>query len=205
MDYVMDQVLPYLKAFAFEHVMTLKKNYEKVKKMDDGNKKFLTYELTYGSNVGGIQDFMKGLTHRIGLPQVNLLEGMEEEHCNMPNSTNEFESANYKIKTTAKKEWEVVQSGKYLSEHMQASVKHGRRLRPMQELRKLPQVKPDKNGENGLIDAEITAIVLYTGYACECVSLCCIRPECFIRVACRPQRVCVCCTVLYALQRRASP
>ena len=40
MDYVMDQVLPYLKAFAFEHVMTLKKNYEKLNKMDDGNKKF---------------------------------------------------------------------------------------------------------------------------------------------------------------------
>ncbi len=165
MDYVMDQVLPYLKDFAFEHIMTLKKNYEKVNKMDDGNKKFLTFELRYDSNVGGIQEFMKGLTHRIGLPHVNILAGMEEEHVNMPDSTTEFESANYKIKTTAKKEWEVVQSGKYLPEHMQASVKHGRRLRSMEELRKLPQVKPDKNGENGLIDAEITAIVLYTGYA----------------------------------------
>jgi DNA repair protein RadC len=35
----------------------------------------------------------------------------------------------------------------------------------MEELKKLPQVKPDGNGENGLIEAEILAIVLYTGYA----------------------------------------
>ncbi len=180
MDKVMDQVLPSLKAFAFDHVMTLKKNFEKVKKLDDGrhvNTKFSSFELKYGLNVGGIQDFMKGLGHRIGLPHANILEGMKEEHCNMPNSNHEFESANYKIKTTAKIEWDVVQSGKYPSqeEYKAASDKHARRLRPMQQLKSLPQVKPDKNGENGLIEAEIMAIVLYTGYACVCVCVCCRR------------------------------
>jgi len=90
---------------------------------------------------------------------------MKEEHCNMPNSNYEFESANYKIKTTAKIEREVVNSGKYPLEHKAASVKHKRRLRRMEELKKLPQVEPDENGENGLIEAEIRAIVLYTGYA----------------------------------------
>ena len=170
MDKVMDQMLPSLKAFAFDHVMTLKKNFEKVKKLDDGrevNTKFSSFELKYGLNVGGIQDFMKGLGHRIGLPHANILEGMTEEHCNMPNSNHEFESANYKIKTTAKIEWDVVQSGNYPSqkEYKAASDKHARRLRLLPELKSLPLVKPDKNGENGLIEAEIMAIVLYTGYA----------------------------------------
>jgi hypothetical protein len=170
MDKVIDQLLPSLKAFAFDHVMTLKKNFEKVKKLDDGrdvNTKFSSFELKYGLNVGGIQDFMKGLSHRIGLPHASILEGMKDEHCNMPNANHEFESANYKIKTTAKNEWDVVQSGKYPphKEYKAASSKHARRLRPMQELKSLHQVKPDKNGENGLIEAEIMAIVLYTGCA----------------------------------------
>jgi hypothetical protein len=142
----------------------------KVNALDDKkgfNAKFASSELKHGFNIGGIREFMKGLAHRIGFPHANIVEGMKEEHCNMPNSNYEFESANYKIKTTAKNEWDVVQSGKYPphKEYKAASSKHARRLRPMQELKSLHQVKPDKNGENGLIEAEIMAIVLYTGCA----------------------------------------
>jgi len=35
--------------------------------------------------------------HRIGLPHANILEGIKEEHCNMPNSNYEFESVSCKI------------------------------------------------------------------------------------------------------------
>ena len=53
---------------------------------------------------------MSGLEGRVGLPHSDIGKGMEEEHCDMPNSDTEYTSTNYQICTTARKEWQVCYS-----------------------------------------------------------------------------------------------
>ena len=124
-------------------------------------------QLQSGSNVGNIGDFMQGLAGRIGLPNADLAKGMEDEHCNMPNSDTTFNSSNYDIETTARQEWQVVCTGAFPTscseEYKRKSNAFNRKIRKLKDLMKLDSVRADSNGENGLSEAEVKAIVLYTG------------------------------------------
>lgn len=103
---------------------------------------------------GELSDFYGGLVEKIGLPDPNLIQGMRREHCEMGDSEAEFEPGNYEIVTTPKAEWLVATDPE---EGKRVSVEH-RKVQAVCELLCHAEAK-----EAGLIEAEVTALLLYTG------------------------------------------
>ena len=103
---------------------------------------------------GSIEDFHTGMAGQIGLPNPNLMEGMEAEHCKRPDSEDEFQPGNYDTTTTPAQEWLVVTDE---GEAKRVSVGK-RRVQTPKELRENPLVQKAK-----LRDEELLALLLYTG------------------------------------------
>ena len=103
---------------------------------------------------GSIEDFHTGIAGQIGLPNPNLMEGMEAEHCKRPDSKDEFQPGNYDTTTTPAQEWLVVTDE---GEAKRVSVGK-RRVQTREELRENPLVQKAK-----LRDEELLALLLYTG------------------------------------------
>lgn len=91
---------------------------------------------------------------QIGLPNPNLMEGMEAEHCKREDSKDEFNPGNYDTTTTPAAEWGVV-----TDESKGRQVTAGpRRVRSLKELMEHPL-----SVEAGLVKEELIAMMLYTG------------------------------------------
>ena len=103
---------------------------------------------------GSIEDFHTGIAGQIGLPNPNLMEGMEAEHCKRPDSKDEFQPGNYDTTTTPAQEWLVVTDE---GEAKRVSIGK-RRVQTPKELRENPLVQKAK-----LRDEELLALLLYTG------------------------------------------
>ena len=121
---------------------------------DEGGGKAL--EGKYGAELrfGKLEDFFGGLVDKIGLPDPNLMEGMRREHCDKADSKNVFSPGNYDISTTPEGEWLAVVDREE-GERVSAGP---RKVKAASELLMHSQAK-----EAGLIEAEVTALVLYTG------------------------------------------
>jgi hypothetical protein len=80
---------------------------------------------------------------------------MELEHCSKGGHDLPIETTNYRLKTTPKKEWQILVEGKHqLAEN---DMGHNRQLKQIDEYMDLEQVRVAK-----LIKAEVIAVVLYT-------------------------------------------
>ena len=83
---------------------------------------------------------------------------MKNEHCSKAGSTEEFETPNYRIKSTPYREWcLVVREGKEKLEP-EPDMRFGRRIPDIDELLKLDVAKRAE-----LKKSEVIAVVLYTG------------------------------------------
>ena len=80
---------------------------------------------------------------------------MYSEHCVHPGCDFEFETSNYHIKTTAKREWSIVVYDEPL---MPSEAGHNRIVPALEELVHLPM-----STKANLCFVEIIALVLYTG------------------------------------------
>ena len=93
--------------------------------------------------------------HASGIPHLDFFKGMEREHCHGKLSNHSFKSANFKIETCPAKEWAYVlgKEGCPASQMIE-----GRRMPSIERLMELDETVKAK-----LIQAEIIAVVLYTG------------------------------------------
>ncbi len=80
---------------------------------------------------------------------------MKAEHCTKLGCDIEFETSNYHIKTTARREWAVVVEKEPLTSSEDG---HGRRVPNLDELKDLSLTKKAK-----ILHIEIVSLVLYTG------------------------------------------
>jgi WD40 repeat protein len=102
---------------------------------------------------GTVSDFHKGLTGRVGMPNIDFKNAMRQEHCEKTGCDVECTSGNYKIIYCPKREWS------YVVDRMPCpDMGHNRRLAPISELLRLKLSQDAK-----LREEEIIAIVLYTG------------------------------------------
>ena len=91
-----------------------------------------------------------------GSAHLDFYNAMVAEHCTKEGSLFEFETPNYAIKSTPRREWILVEGkDKDLSEQ---DMRFGRRIPDINELMTLDVSKRAK-----LIKAEVIAVVLYTG------------------------------------------
>ena len=85
--------------------------------------------------VGTVGDFHSGLLGRLGQgPSLEFLKGMRREHCEMPDSNQEFTTSNYNLCTTPAKEWSYAVDG---VRPPAAQLSHGRKIRSIDELMQL--------------------------------------------------------------------
>ena len=109
---------------------------------------------------GGINDFHKGLTGRVGAPNLNFLQAMRAEHCVKGGHNYEFTTGNYKIKTTPEREWlQIVGDERGVKAAVPAEdMQHGRVITDISELMKRPQAV-----DADLEECEVVALSLYSG------------------------------------------
>ncbi len=107
----------------------------------------------YKMACGTITDFHKGLTGRVGMPQLNFKNAMRQEHCERAGCDVQFTTGNYKITTNPRQEWQ------YIVESVPCpNLGHERRIIPISEL-----MQQDIRERAKLCEEEVIAIVLYTG------------------------------------------
>ncbi len=90
---------------------------------------------------------------------------MEDEHCHRKDSDEQFETLNYAITTTPRKEWTIIQDnapnadtkGKKTT-NVEEPITKGRKIPNIKELMKI-----ETTTRANLRDCEITAVVMYTG------------------------------------------
>jgi hypothetical protein len=102
---------------------------------------------------GDISDFHEGVTARIGMPNLNFMNAMRQEHCERVGCDVAFTTGNYKITTTSRLEWQYVVENAPCPD-----MAHNRRITSTRELLKRELCKKAM-----LCEEEIIAIVLYTG------------------------------------------
>jgi len=121
-------------------------------KADSGASKFSGTTLM----VGSVLDFHSGLLGRLGQgPSLDFLKAIKLEHCERPDSNEEFTTSNYNLRTTPALEWSYAVDGVQPPE---AQLSHGRNIRSIDELMQLDIVK-----KAGLQRAEVICVSLYTG------------------------------------------
>ena len=138
------------------------------------NSKFVMDGAFHGS-FATLDDFYAGAEKRIGAPNPNIREGMENEHCKRSNADEPFETSNYNFKTCPRLEWEFVVDPKsdVCYPHTPKSKAlwrygaewkgdHGRDIIHLEDLMKNPEVSEAKE-RAGMEDVEIISIRLYTG------------------------------------------
>jgi hypothetical protein len=90
---------------------------------------------------------------------VDFEAAMEMEHCQRAGSSQVFETKNFRISTTPVAEWEIVKRTRQPPDDPSGT----RRIPNIEELMSLDTAKEAK-----LIEAEVIAIVLYTGPMVSC-------------------------------------
>ena len=106
--------------------------------------------------VGSVLDFHSGLLGRLGQgPSLDFLKAIKLEHCERPDSNQEFTTSNYNLCTTPALEWSYAVDGVRPPE---AQLSHGRKIRSIDELMQLDIVK-----KAGLQREEVICVSLYTG------------------------------------------
>ncbi len=80
---------------------------------------------------------------------------MWAEHCTKQGTDFEFETSNYHIKTSSKREWLIVVEGENFKPGEDC---HGRKIPSLDSLTQL-----DMSKKAGLLKIEIITLVLYTG------------------------------------------
>ena len=118
------------------------------------NNKFSTFKAAGGT----IDDFFDGLEDRIGAPNLDFTNAMCAEHTTRGGSTFTFTTVNYKITTQPIKEWSYVVKDKKGRRMRCPDLGHNRKIIPIDELLKKPLAIAA-----GLKEAEMIAVVLYTG------------------------------------------
>lgn len=110
----------------------------------------------YGAELkfGDLSEYFGGLVEKIGLPDPYLMRGMEREHCEKEDAGHEFKPGNYDITTTPRAEWKAVTDPQ---EGQRVSV-GPRRIKAVSGLMEVTEAR-----NAGLTEAEMTALVLYTG------------------------------------------
>ncbi len=88
------------------------------------------------------------------MPSLRFMQAMEGEHCGRFDSDEAFETSNYHIRTTPRREWRIVVEG----DAGLADMRAGRRIPAVRELMGLPTARDARLEEH-----EVTAVVLYTG------------------------------------------
>ena len=124
-------------------------------KADTGASKFSGTTLI----VGSVRDFHSSLLGRLGQgPSLDFLKAIQLEHCERPDSNQEFTSSNYNLRTTPALEWSYAVDGVQPPE---AQLSHGRVRRKIRSIDKLMQLDIVKKA--GLQRAEVICVSLYTG------------------------------------------
>ena len=91
------------------------------------------------------------------------MEAMELEHCAKYGHDIKFTAPNYLITTTPEEEWAIV-----VHNAPTQNLGHGRRIKPIKEL-----MKEDLVAKTNMIEAEVVAVVHYTGpLVCAPLPLC---------------------------------
>jgi WD40 repeat protein len=117
---------------------------------DPTNSKFSGF---YSLSCGKIADFHKGLTGRIGMPNLDFFDAMRQEHCERAGFDVKFKTSNYGILTCPKSEWSYVVDNVACPDML-----HNRRFVPISDL-----LLKRASHDAGLRREEVIAIVLYTG------------------------------------------
>jgi hypothetical protein len=99
----------------------------------------------------------------LGPPHLNFQHAMEIEHCSKTGSDWGFQTTNYGIYTTPKLEWSIVVH----HDISNADMRHGRRLRKISEV-----MAEECAIIANLTEAEVIAVVLYTGPMVSLVLVC---------------------------------
>jgi hypothetical protein len=129
-----------------------------------------------GSFIGSfaeLKDFYDGPEKMIGSPNPNVDIGIKREHCERPNSNDEYTSTNYRFVFKPRDEWEFVVMPKLgfayphtpedkgswtIPEGQSWKGDHGRKMVPLEQVLSLDEVK-----RFGLKKGEVVASKLYTG------------------------------------------
>jgi hypothetical protein len=90
----------------FSGLQSLRKMHDAVHSAEEENDKF-SADAIEGS-FGELEVYSEGLDRRVGLPDEHVLKAMHREHCEGAEAEEDFTTSNYNIKTTSKKEWEIV-------------------------------------------------------------------------------------------------
>jgi len=134
------------------------------------NSKFSTFKAAGGT----IDDFFDGLEDRIGAPNLDFKKAMCAEHTTRGGSTFIFTTGNYFITTQPFKEWSYVVKDKNGQRVKCPDMDHNRKIIPIDELLKKPLAIAA-----GLKEAEMIAVVLYTGgFSCNCPVFCIFSDAC---------------------------
>ena len=129
---------------------TIQAEYESEKLANPTNSKFSGF---YSMSCGKVAHFHKGLTKRIGMPNLDFFDAMRQEHCERAGFGDKFKTSNYSIETCPKMEWSYVVDNVECPDML-----HHRRFVPISDLL---QNKTSKDAK--LRKEEVIAIVLYTG------------------------------------------
>ena len=132
-------------------------NFAQEKVRDQLNKEPGKYQIRK-MEMGSIDDFHKGLTHRIGSPNLHFEKTMFLEHCVFGGRSFEFTTPNYNIKTTPLNEWRYICGDDNCPRVPCPDMDYGRRIVSIEELLEKPLAIKAK-----LTRAEVIAVVLYTG------------------------------------------
>jgi hypothetical protein len=109
---------------------------------------------------GRVEEFHKGLSDRIGSPNLDYERSMRAEHCSLGGHDHQFTSGNYKITTNPEYEWLYIvgdEQGRRVTCPANG-MDHGRRIVPIEDMLLEPLAKKAQ-----LSRAEMIAVVLYTG------------------------------------------
>ena len=93
---------------------------------------------------------------------------MEAEHCARFDSDEHFKTSNYGVATTPRNEWLVVAR----ADSSRADMRAGRRVPVIADLLQLPVAR-----DAGLDEAEVAAVVLYTGPMASHPCLSAVSPD----------------------------
>jgi len=78
---------------------------------EDANSKFAMTEGAFAGKFATLDDFYRGVEHKLGQPNPKLHEGMLKEHCSRPNAGTLFLAPNYGLCTTPRWEWQWTVAG----------------------------------------------------------------------------------------------
>ena len=163
----LQKMVPDLADLLFDNIKALRRAVQKTREAKENaqgrgsQSKFTNFAMKVGLSCGDMRDFKASITGRVGEPRPDVFQGMMEEHKQRADSDAQFETGNYKITTSPQAEWDLVDAaaqGRALPEWIKGE-------QVPRVLKTLAQYRADNPAavRAGLGDAEMYALVLYTG------------------------------------------